>query len=309
MELGADRGQHVAAVRRVGEADRGVAGLDGAGVALAARGRAGRPARGRCAPSGRPAAGCRARAAERETGRRPGWPHSRSERERSGVIRSASLICVAAELEELRLGDVLERDVEAVDPRHRLARWRCGGRASSSRPAAGSRRGASGPGRRPTTVQTPSPSTTKRNAFWVWRCSGASSPGIRYWIAAHSVGVANGRPPRPGLASAIARRSPPRPTGHEVAGAVGELAAALSQRHRCGDGPRSRGAPASGRRSRSTAGRAAPARSRGRASSSSGVTVGLVGGVHRRQSHRGRGRVLGRRGHGSSVSAVPPRRR
>jgi hypothetical protein len=41
-----------------------------------------------------------------------------------------------------------------------------------------------------TTVHTPEPSTTKRKAFWVCRCSGASSPGMRYWIAAHRVGVA-----------------------------------------------------------------------------------------------------------------------
>ena len=89
-------------------------------------------------------------------------------------------------------------------------------------------------GSRPTTVQTPSPSTTKRNACWVCRCSGASSPGMRYWIAAHRVGEANGRPPRDGLASAIARRSPPRPTGtsRPASSASGSRA---SQRHTCGD--------------------------------------------------------------------------
>ena len=32
----------------------------------------------------------------------------------------------------------------------------------------------------------------------------AFSPGMRYWMAAHNVGVAKGRPPRAGLASAIA---------------------------------------------------------------------------------------------------------
>ena len=126
---------------------------------------------------------------------------------------------VAAELEELRLGDVLERDVEPVDPRHRLR-----GRIVVGVPVPACLRqevaaphrhripDASGPVP-PTTVQTPSPSTTKRNACWVCRCSGASSPGLRYWMAAHRVGVANGRPPRPGFARAMARRSPPRPTG------------------------------------------------------------------------------------------------
>ena len=39
-----------------------------------------------------------------------------------------------------------------------------------------------------TTVQTPSPSTTKRKAFCECRCSGAVSFGPRYWIAAQSVG-------------------------------------------------------------------------------------------------------------------------
>ena len=85
----------------------------------------------------------------------------------------------------------------------------------------------------PTTVQTPSPSSTKRNACWVCRCSGAFSPGSRYWIAAHSVGVANGRPPRPGFARAIARRSPPRPTGTSWP-ACAASARRLSQRHRYG---------------------------------------------------------------------------
>ena len=84
-----------------------------------------------------------------------------------------------------------------------------------------------------TTVQTPSPSSTKRKACCVCRCSGAFSPGIRYWIAAHSVGVANGRPARPGLASAIARRSPPRPTGTSSP-ARAASARRLSHRHRCG---------------------------------------------------------------------------
>ena len=40
-----------------------------------------------------------------------------------------------------------------------------------------------------TTVHTPSPSTTKRNAFCAWRCSGAVSFGPRYWMAAHKVGL------------------------------------------------------------------------------------------------------------------------
>jgi hypothetical protein len=41
----------------------------------------------------------------------------------------------------------------------------------------------------------------------------ATSWGPRYWMAAHSVGVANGIPSSPGLATAMARRSPPLPTG------------------------------------------------------------------------------------------------
>ena len=41
-----------------------------------------------------------------------------------------------------------------------------------------------------TTVHTPSPSSTNRNADCVCRCSGALSRGARYWMAAHRVGVA-----------------------------------------------------------------------------------------------------------------------
>ena len=71
-----------------------------------------------------------------------------------------------------------------------------------------------GTGSPSTTVHTPSPSTTNRKAFWVCRCSGATSAGARYWIAAHSVGVAYGLPPGPGWRgrSPGARRpGPPAP--------------------------------------------------------------------------------------------------
>ncbi len=61
-----------------------------------------------------------------------------------------------------------------------------------------------------TVVHTPSPSSTKRSAAAVWRCAGADSCGPRAWIAPHNVGVANGAPASPGLASARTRRSPPR---------------------------------------------------------------------------------------------------
>src|ERR1700754_376534 len=73
-----------------------------------------------------------------------------------------------------------------------------------------------------TTVQTPSPSTTNRNAFWLCRCSGAVSCGPRYWMAHHSVGVAYAVPGRPGVTSAMARRSPPAPDGDQVARALGQ---------------------------------------------------------------------------------------
>ena len=46
----------------------------------------------------------------------------------------------------------------------------------------------------------------------VCRCAGALSRALRYWMPPHRVGVENGSPPSPGLASARTRRSPPRPT-------------------------------------------------------------------------------------------------
>ena len=126
-----------------------MAGLDGAAVSLLlerqlvgeravgllpAVGEQWRAGRGGCAPRReRP----QARVPPQPLGARP---------VRRGPLRVADL--VAARLEELRLGQVLQRDVQAVDPGHRLGRWRCGARASSSPPAAGSRRGASPPGRR-----------------------------------------------------------------------------------------------------------------------------------------------------------------
>ena len=66
-----------------------------------------------------------------DSGRRPGWAHSRSAREslRRGLVGHA----LRAELEEADIGVVGERDVQTVDPRHRLGRCRCGGRGSSSR--------------------------------------------------------------------------------------------------------------------------------------------------------------------------------
>ena len=85
--------------------------------------------------------------------------------------------------------------------------WKCHPGVSSRSP----RRMATGSPS--TTVHAPSPSRTNRNADWVCRCSGAFSRGARYWMAAHSVGVAYGSPGRPGFPSPMARRSPPRPTG------------------------------------------------------------------------------------------------
>ena len=72
------------------------------------------------------------------------------------------------------------------------------------------------------------------------RCSGASSPGFRYWIAAHSVGVANGRAAearvgqrdRAALAAATDR--------HEVARPASASGSRSAHRHRCGDGARAR---------------------------------------------------------------------
>ena len=167
----------------------------------------------------------------------------------------------AAELEKLRFVRVLERDVQAVEAMGRSAAlwW-----AWKFQPACGRksprRIGTASP---PTTVQTPSPSTTNRKACWVCRCSGASSPGIRYWIAAQSVGVAKGRPRSEGLARAIARRSPPRPTGTSCP-ACSVRATRFRHRQRCGVAD-DRGRPASGHRSRSRAGPATPPRTRGTA--------------------------------------------
>ncbi len=146
------------------------------------------------------------------TGLRPGCPHSRSERDRAGVMRSASPISSRPNSKNCASTaywkGMSSPSIQAMGAAVALW-WACQfqpacGRKSPRRMATGSR---------PTTVHTPSPSTTKRKACWVWRCSGASSPGMRYWMAAHSVGVAKGLPPRAGLASAMARRSPPRPTG------------------------------------------------------------------------------------------------
>ena len=126
-----------------------------------------------------------------------------------------------------------------------------------------------------TTVQTPSPSSTKRNALCEWRCAGATSFGPRYCAAAHSVGVAYGSGLRPGLAYAMARRSPPRPTGTRspARSASGSTSA---HRHTCGQRVRTRRTSASGRHepSRAASGcsprsprRAAPTRRRSRSSS------------------------------------------
>ena len=165
-------------------------------------------------------------------GVRPGWPHRRSARDRSGVVRSPALSssrpgsknCASV----MYWSGMSRPSIQAIGASVALW-WACQfqpawGRKSPRRIATGSP---------PTTVQTPSPSSTNRKACWVCRCSGAFSPGIRYWIAAHSVGVANGRPARPGLASAIARRSPPRPTGTSSP-ARAASARSASQRQRCG---------------------------------------------------------------------------
>ena len=73
-----------------------------------------------------------------------------------------------------------------------------------------------------TTVQTPSPSTTNRKAFWLCRCSGAVSSPPRYWIAHHSVGVAYGRAREPGVRQADGPPLAAAPDGHELAGPLGE---------------------------------------------------------------------------------------
>ena len=196
------------------------------------------PARGRCAPTGRRAAGCRARPAGTPIGVRPGWPHSRSDRERSGVARSSSVISSRPNSKNwasVAYWNGMSRpSIHAIGWSVALW-WAC-----QFQPACGRKSPRRmGTGSRPTTVQTPSPSTTKRKACWVCRCSGASSPGMRYWMAAHRVGLTKGRPPSAGLASAIARRSPPRPTGTSspARSASGRRSA---QRHRCGCGLRLR---------------------------------------------------------------------
>src|SRR5205085_7455993 len=53
----------------------------------------------------------------------------------------------------------------------------------------------------------------KRMACEVCRCAGATSRPLSHCTAAHRVEVANGSPPRPGLLSPSALRSPPRSTG------------------------------------------------------------------------------------------------
>ncbi len=115
--LGADRDQGVLAGGGVGEAHSGVPGLESHLVRLRSPAPAVRSAPRRCAPSGRRPSGELGWSGW-PIGRSPGWPHSRSPRERSGRFTGGEL--VGAELEESRvqLGD--ERDVEAVEPGHRL---------------------------------------------------------------------------------------------------------------------------------------------------------------------------------------------
>lgn len=59
-----------------------------------------------------------------------------------------------------------------------------------------------------TVVQAPSPSTTMRTAFGVWRCAGAHSPGSSSCMPRYMAALAcmlSG--PWPGLASTSTRRS------------------------------------------------------------------------------------------------------
>ena len=86
MELDADGREHVLSRRGVGVADGGVAGLDGPAVALLLeRQLVGERAVGLLPAVGEQRAsrfrGCAAAA----SGRRPGYPHSRSDADRSGV--------------------------------------------------------------------------------------------------------------------------------------------------------------------------------------------------------------------------------
>ena len=172
------------------------------------------------------AAGCHQRAERR------GGPRAARRATTDGVEPSASV--VGSELEEaaVEVGD--ERHVEPVEPHHRCDRRCCGARArpspavSSRSPATHRDRVAVDDGPDAFAVEDESERVL---AVAVSRARPRAGP--RYWTAAHSVGVANGAPPRPGFASAIARRSPPRPTGraHRRCSASGSTSA---QRHTCG---------------------------------------------------------------------------
>jgi len=112
------------------------------------------------------------------------------------------------------------RDVQAVEPGHGLVAGVVGDRARTSKGSAAGRPARIGTGSPLTTVQTPSPWTTKtERAPARAGAPGATSPTPRYWIAAHSVGVrgTGGRPgpgfarrDRPALTAAPDRHQVPR---------------------------------------------------------------------------------------------------
>ncbi len=92
VDLGADRRQDVAAGGGVGEPDRGVPGLDRRRRSPRPPARAGRPARGRCAPSGRPAAGVAGAGRQAESaGAGPGGPTAARSGSGPGSARVADL--------------------------------------------------------------------------------------------------------------------------------------------------------------------------------------------------------------------------
>ena len=167
---------------RVRVADRGVAWLDGAAVALLLqRELVGQGTVG-VLPAVGTAAGCPRSAGSRlrRPGAGPGGPTAARSGSAPACVFSASLSSSRPNSKNWRSVYVLRTGC----PGRRStpsARWsRCGARASSSPPAAGSRRGASRTGSPSTTVHTPSPST--HEAEGVLRV-----PVLRRVLARHQV--------------------------------------------------------------------------------------------------------------------------
>ena len=130
---------------------------------------------------------------------------------------------VGAEFEEPGVGVVHERDVEAVDPRHRRIGLVV---VAVERPTRGEQEITAARRDRVPVDHPPHALALDHepDAFWLCRCSGATSFGPRYWIAAHSVGAAR-TALRQGPGSRARSRAAPRPArpepGHPPAAPTG----------------------------------------------------------------------------------------